>query len=71
MNNPFEQQGASETTEVSHINYGGGITIVCGAGCSCKNPEDGISSLKPSLWVRLLKRVRNPLHRSLASRLKD
>ena len=72
MNNPFEKQPTQEQINASHIDYGDkGITIVCGANCGCREPRSEISNVKPTLWLKLLKRLAKPFSRSLASRLKD
>ena len=72
MNKLFDQPATPEQTLASQIDYSGqGITIACGASCSCKNHLGETSKVKPSLWVGVLNRLKNPLHRSLASRLQD
>jgi hypothetical protein len=72
MNKSSTTPATPEQTLASQIDYSGqGITIACGASCSCKNHLDETSKVKLSLWVRMLNRLKNPLHRSLASRLKD
>ena len=72
MNNPFEKQPTQEQINASHIDYGNkGITIVCGANCACKEPHSETSNVKPTLWVKLLKRFATPLSRTKINRLKD
>ena len=72
MNKLFDQPATPEQTLASHINYGNkGITIACGASCNCKNHLGETSKVKSSLWVGVLNRLKNPLYRSLSSRLQD
>ena len=72
MNKPFNTLVMPEQILASHLNYGDqGITIVCGVRCNCKNHLSETSKLKLGLWVRFLNRLKNPLYRSLASRLQD